>query len=156
MDTAKKIAASIAFLKEHDYRITKISKPKGTPESHLMIRSTFLIVANQMLLAKVPKLTMRKIMLKTIKNKLFNACLDENYKGPKRIAFDNIDSKKWTPKTLTKDITKVGQFKRFKLLERAIKWDLNLVKTLLDPDYRPAGDKVTRYKRKYKKSNSRK
>ena len=46
----------------------------------------------------------------------------------------------------------VGDFNRFKLIERAIKYDLNAVKTFYDPDYRPAGDKVIIRKRKYKKS----
>lgn len=157
MDTAKKIAASIAFLKEHDYRITKVSKPKGTPAVHLMLNSAFLIVANQMMLNKVPKLTVRKIMLKTIKNRLFNACLDEHYKGVAREAFDSIEQKKYNySKTYIDDIKKVGQYKRFKLLERAIKWDMEIIKTLLDPDYRPTGDKITRHKRKYKKATSRK
>ncbi len=161
MDTAKKIAASIAFLKKHGlkkfgYRITKIPKPKGTPEIHLMLNSAFLIVANQMMINKVPKLTVRKIMMKLIKNNLFNACLDAHYKGTARTAFDNIDPKKWTLKTVIQDIRTQGQFKRFKLLERAIKWDMELIKTLLDPNYRPTGDKVVRRKRKYKKANSRK
>jgi len=38
------------------------------------------------------------------------------------------------------------------LLERAIHLDMNAVRTLIDPDYRPAGDKVIVRKRKYKKS----
>ena len=94
--------------------------------------------------------------MKVIKNNLFNACLDENYNGTARTAFDNMDRKKWTLKTVTQDIHTQGQFKRFKLLERAIKWDMKLIKTLLDPNYRPTGDKVTRRKRKYKKVTSQK
>ncbi len=46
----------------------------------------------------------------------------------------------------------VGDFNRFKLIERAIKLDMNAVRALLDEDYRPAGDKVIIRKRKYKKS----
>ena len=45
-----------------------------------------------------------------------------------------------------------AQIKRFKLLERAVKFDLNAFRAMLDPDYRPAGDKVIIRKRKYTKS----
>ena len=64
-------------------------------------------------------------------------------KGPKkRAAFDNVSPKTWTEKTVTQDIKTKGHFKRFKLIEQYIKIDINATRTLLDPDYRPHGDKV--------------
>jgi hypothetical protein len=92
-------------------------------------------------------------MLKTIKTKIFNDCLDGAFKGKKREEFDSIQPKKYNiSKTLVQDLMQVGKYKRFKLLERAIHLDMNAVRTLIDPDYRPAGDKVIVRKRKYKKS----
>jgi len=70
----------------------------------------------------------------------------------KRAAFDNQSPKTWTEKTATADIETKGQFKRFKLVERYITMDINLTKTLFDPDYRPEGDKVVLKKRKYTKT----
>jgi len=100
-----------------------------------------------------PDLTVRKIMLKAIEDKFFDTCLNELFKGPsKRAAFDNQSPKTWTEKTVTADIKTKGQFKRFKLIERYIKLDMNMTKTLFDPDYRPVGDKVVIKKRKYTKT----
>jgi len=91
--------------------------------------------------------------LKAIKDKFFDTCLNELFKGPsKRAAFDNQSPKTWTEKTATADIETKGQFKRFKLVERYITMDINLTKTLFDPDYRPEGDKVVLKKRKYTKT----
>ena len=100
---------------------------------------------------KTKNLTIRKIFLKAVKSKFFDACLDTLFKGTKRAAFDDKDEKRWTSVTATQDIFSKGQFKRFKLIERYIKLNLNAAKALYDPDYRPAGDKVMVRKRKYKK-----
>jgi len=48
-------------------------------------------------------------------------------------------------------LMQVGEFKRFKLIERHVKVNMELVKTLFDEDYRPAGDRVVVRKRSYKK-----
>ena len=75
------------------------------------------------------------------------------FKGSKRAKYDDRSPKKYnTDKTLVQDLMIVGDFNRFKLIERAIKLDMNAVRALLDEDYRPAGDKVIIRKRKYKKS----
>jgi hypothetical protein len=151
MDT--EIKAAIQLLKKHKYRVSKIPTPKGTPDIHIFLNGAFGAAANEMIKAKVKNLTVRKIMLKTIKTKLFNDCLDGAFKGKKREEFDSIQEKKYNiSKTLVQDLMQVGKYKRFKLLERAIHLDMNAVRTLIDPDYRPAGDKVVVRKRKYKKS----
>ncbi|MDB9983488.1 hypothetical protein OAD54_01935, partial [Candidatus Pelagibacter sp.] len=94
-------------------------------------------------MSKDPDLTVRKICLKAIKDKFFDTCLDTLIKGPKkRAAFDNESPKTWTEKTVTQDIKTKGHFKRFKLIEQYIKTDINATRTLLDPDYKPHGDKV--------------
>ena len=103
-------------------------------------------------MSKDPDLTVRKVCMKAIEDKFFDKCLDELFKGKsKRAAFNNTAEKPWSDRTVTKDITSKGQFKRFKLMERYIKMDMNLTKTLLDPDFRPVGDKVVSKKRAYKK-----
>ena len=86
-------------------------------------------------------------------DKFFNEALDYCFKGSKRAKYDDRSPKKYnTDKTLVQDLMIVGDFNRFKLIERAIKLDMNAVRALLDEDYRPAGDKVIIRKRKYKKS----
>ena len=102
---------------------------------------------------EIKNLTLRKIFLKTIKTQYFNVVLDEYFKGAAREAFDSIKQKDYNiSKTLVQDLMKVGLFKRFKLLERYCIWDLEALRAMFDPDYRPAGDKVIIRKRKYKKS----
>ena len=94
-------------------------------------------------MSKDPDLTVRKICLKAIEDKFFDTCLDTLIKGPKkRAAFDNKSPKTWTEKTVTQDIKTKGHFKRFKLIEQYIKTDMSATRALLDPDYRPHGDKV--------------
>ena len=94
-------------------------------------------------MSKDPDLTVRKICLKAIEDKFFDTCLDTLIKGPKkRAAFDNKSPKTWTEKTVTQDIKTKGHFKRFKLMEQYIKTDMSATRALLDPDYRPHGDKV--------------
>ena len=94
-------------------------------------------------ISKDPDLTVRKICLKAIEDKFFDTCLDTLIKGPKkRAAFDNESPKTWTEKTVTQDIKTKGLFKRFKLIEQYIKIDMSATRALLDPDYRPHGDKV--------------
>ena len=94
-------------------------------------------------MSKDPDLTVRKICLKAIEDKFFDTCLDTLIKGPKkRAAFDNKSPKTWTEKTVTQDIKTKGHFKRFKLIEQYIKIDMSATRALLDPDYRPHGDKV--------------
>tara|TARA_Y100000310_G_C20018001_1_gene506078 strand:- start:25 stop:483 length:459 start_codon:yes stop_codon:yes gene_type:complete len=140
--------------KKLGYRISKKKKPKGTSLIKILVNGAFGGVAAKMIKEKVKSLTIRKIMKRTIKDKFFNSCLDECFKGPKRAAFDDNTEKEYNTdkEYFIKDIITKGEFKRYKLLERTIKLDMNAVRTLLDDDYRPAGDKVIVHKRKYKKS----
>ena len=90
--------------------------------------------------------------MKAIEDKFFDECLDTLVMGPsRRAAFDNQSPKTWTKDTVTKDIKTKGQFKRFKLIERYVNMDMNLTKTLLDPDYMPVDKKIVVKKREYKK-----
>ena len=153
MGTDTKVAAAINLLRKQGYRISKKKKPKGISDINILVNGAFGGVAAKMIKNKVKGLTIRKIMLETIHDKFFNICLDECFKGPKRAKFDDDTKKKYnTDKSFIIDLKTKGQFKRFKLLERAIKLDMNAVRALLDEDYRPAGDKVIVRKRKYKKS----
>jgi len=153
MGTDTKVAAAINLLRKQGYRISKKKKPKGISDITILVNGAFGGVAAKMIKNKVKGLTIRKIMMETIYDKFFNLCLDECFKGPKRAEFDDDTEKEYnTDKTLVQDLMITGAFKRFKLLERSIKLDMNAVRAMLDPDYRPAGDKVTVRKRKYKKS----
>ena len=153
MGTDTKVAAAINLLRKQGYRISKKKKPKGISDITILVNGAFGGVAAKMIKNKVKGLTIRKIALKTIHDKFFNICLDECFKGPKRAEFDDRSEKKYnTDKTLIQDLMIVGDYKRLRLVERSIKLDMNAVRAMLDPDYRPAGDKVTVRKRKYKKS----
>ena len=139
--------------KKLGYRIPKKKKPKRISDINLLVNGAIAGVAAKMFQNKVKGLTLRKIILKTMHDKFFNDCLDECFKGPKRAKFDDDALKEYnTAKTFIIDIKTKGDFKRFKLLERAVKFDLNAFRAMLDPDYRPAGDKVIIKKRKYTKS----
>ena len=140
--------------KKLGYRISKKKKSKGTSTTNVLVNGAFGGVAAKLFENKVKGLTIRKIMLETIHDKFFNTCLDECFKGPKRAEFDDDAQKEYNTdkEYFITDIITKGEFKRFKLLERAIILDMNAVRAMLDPDYRPAGDKVVVRKRKYKKS----
>ncbi len=140
--------------KKLGYRIPKKKKPKRISNIKVMVNGAFGGVAARMIEEKVKGLTIRKIMMETIHDKFFNTCLDECFKGPKRAEFDDDTQKEYNTdkEYFITDIITKGEFKRFKLLERAIILDMNAVRAMLDPDYRPAGDKVVVRKRKYKKS----
>ena len=128
-----------------------VSKPREKSIARELMNAAYANAFKTM--SKDPDLTRRKICLKAIEDKFFDTCLDTLFKGPsKRAAFDNKSPKTWTEKTVTADIKTKGQFKRFKLIERYIKLDMNMTKTLFDPDYRPVGDKVVIKKRKYTKT----
>jgi len=134
------------------FTISKVKEKKGPPIAAELMNAAYGGAADQMIKDNVPDLTVRKIMLKAIKDKFFDTCLDTLFKGPsKRAAFDNKSPKTWTEKTATQDIETKGQFKRFKLMERYIKLDMNATRTLFEDGYRPAGDKVVVKKREYKK-----
>ena len=138
---------------KYGFKLTKKRKPKGISDINLLINGAFGGVAAKMIKKKVKGLTIRKIIKETMHDKYFNMSLDYCFKGSKRAKYDDRSPKKYnTDKTLVQDLMIVGDFNRFKLIERAIKLDMNAVKTLYDPDYRPAGDKVIIRKRKYKKS----
>ena len=152
MDTKTK--ALIAELKEKGFTASKAKEKSVTSE---LMNAAYGGAAAQMIKDKVPDLTPRKIGMKAIEDKFFDTCLDTLFKGKnKRAAFDSTAPKSWSKRfeatsTVTKDIKTKGQFKRWKLIERHIKLDINATKTLFDPDYRPAGDKVVIKKRKYSK-----
>ena len=138
---------------KYGFKLTKKRKPKGISDINLLINGAFGGVAAKMIKKKVKGLTIRKIIKETLHDKFFNEALDYCFKGSKRAKYDDRSPKKYnTDKTLVQDLMIVGDFNRFKLIERAIKLDMNAVRALLDEDYRPAGDKVIIRKRKYKKS----
>ena len=138
---------------KYGFKLTKKRKPKGISDIKLLINGAFGGVAARMIKKKVKGLTIRKIIKETLHDKFFNEALDYCFKGSKRAKYDDRSPKKYnTDKTLVQDLMIVGDFNRFKLIERAIKLDMNAVRALLDEDYRPAGDKVIIRKRKYKKS----
>jgi len=150
MDTKTK--ALIAELKEKGFTASKAKEKSIASE---LMNAAYANVAASMI--KGPDLTVRKICMKAIEDKFFDTCLDTLFKGKiKRAAFDNKAPKPWSEKfqaanTVTKDITSKGQFKRFKLIERYVNMDMNLTKTLLDPDYMPVDKKIVVKKREYKK-----
>ena len=149
----KKTAAAIAHLIKHGIlkKNFKIPQRKSISDKAIMFGSAVAPVAKEMIRAKTKNLTLRKIFLKTIKTKYFNDCLDACFEGAAREAFDNIDRKQHNiSKTLVQDLTKVGQFKRFKLVERYCSFDLNFFRAIFEVGYNPK--KVVIRKRKYKKS----
>ena len=132
------------------FTISKVKEKKGPPIARELMNAAYANAFKTM--SKDPDLTVRKIMLKAIKDKFFDTCLDTLFTGPnKRAAFNNQSPKTWTEKTVTADIKTKGQFKRFKLIERYVNMDMNLTKTLLDPDYMPVDKKIVIKKRVYKK-----
>ena len=126
------------LLEEEGY---EVSKPREKSKARELMNAAYGNAFKTM--SKDPDLTVRKICLKAIEDKFFDTCLDTLIKGPKkRAAFDNKSPKTWTEKTITQDIKTKGHFKRFKLIEQYIKTDMSATRALLDPDYRPHGDKV--------------
>jgi len=161
MDTEDKTFSNVdkqtaEILKEARLVVEKaglvISKPREKSIARELMNAAYADTAAKMIKDKVPDLTVRKICLKAIETKFFDKLLDELFKGKtKRAAFNNTAEKPWSDKTVTKDITSKGQFKRFKLMERYMILDMNATKTFFDPDFRPVGDKVVIKKRVYKK-----
>lgn len=137
------------------FTVSKVKEKKGPPIARELMNAAYANAFKTM--SKDPDLTVRKICMKAIEDKFFDECLDTLFKGKiKRAAFDNKAPKPWSEKfqaanTVTKDITSKGQFKRFKLIERYVNMDMNLTKTLLDPDYMPVDKKIVVKKREYKK-----
>ncbi|MDB9987731.1 hypothetical protein OAD73_05250 [Candidatus Pelagibacter sp.] len=136
--TAEILVEAKLLLEEEGYEVFKPREKSIARElMNVAYGKTFKIMS------KDPDLTVRKICLKAIEDKFFDTCLDTLIKGPKkRAAFDNKSPKTWTEKTITQDIKTKGHFKRFKLIEQYIKIDMSATRALLDPDYRPHGDKV--------------
>ena len=136
--TAEILVEAKLLLEEEGY---KVSKPREKSIARELMNVAYGKAFKTM--SKDPDLTVRKICLKAIEDKFFDTCLDTLIKGPKkRAAFDNKSPKTWTEKTVTQDIKTKGHFKRFKLIEQYIKIDMSATRALLDPDYRPHGDKV--------------
>ena len=146
--TAEILVEAKLLLEEEGY---EVSKPREKSIARELMNVAYGKAFKTM--SKDPDLTVRKICLKAIEDKFFDTCLDTLFTGPnKRAAFDNQSPKTWTKDTVTIDIETKGQFKRFKLIERYIKLDMNATRALLDPDHRPSGDKVVIKKRKYTKT----
>ena len=136
--TAEILVEAKSLLEEEGY---EVSKPREKSIARELMNVAYGKAFKTM--SKDPDLTVRKICLKAIEDKFFDTCLDTLIKGPKkRAAFDNKSPKTWTEKTVTQDIKTKGHFKRFKLIEQYIKIDMSATRALLDPDYRPHGDKV--------------
>jgi hypothetical protein len=132
------------------FTVSKVKEKKGPPIARELMNAAYANAFKTM--SKDPDLTVRKICMKAIEDKFFDTCLDTLFTGPnKRAAFDNQSPKTWTKDTVTQDIKTKGQFKRFKLMERYINMDMNLTKTLFDPDYMPVDKKIVIKKREYKK-----
>ena len=145
--TAEILVEAKLLLEEEGY---EVSKPREKSIARELMNAAYGNAFKTM--SKDPDLTVRKICLKAIEDKFFDTCLDTLFTGPnKRAAFNNQSPKTWTEKTATQDIETKGQFKRFKLMERYIKLDMNATRTLFEDGYRPAGDKVVVKKREYKK-----
>ena len=150
--TAEILKEAKLLLDPIGFTVSRVKEKKGLAIAAELMNGAYGKAATQMIKDKVPDLTVRKICLKAIKDKTFDTYLDTLFTGPnKRAAFDNQSPKTWTKNTVTIDIETKGQFKRFKLIERYIKIDINRTRTLFDPDYRPPGDKVVIKKRKYEK-----
>ena len=150
--TAEILKEAKLLLDPIGFTVSRAKEKNGPAIAAELMSGAYGKAAAQMIKDKVTDLTVRKICLKAIKDKTFDTCLDTLFTGlNKRAAFDNQSPKTWTKYTATADIETKGQFKRFKLIERYIKLDMNATRTLLDPDYRPASDKVVVKKRKYKK-----
>ena len=136
--TAEILVEAKLLLEEEGY---EVSKPREKSIARELMNVAYGKAFKTM--SKDPDLTVRKICLKAIEDKFFDTCLDTLIKGPKkRAAFDNKSPKTWTEKSVTQDIKTKGYFKRFKLIEQYIKTDMSATRALLDPDYRPHGDKV--------------
>ena len=136
--TAEILVEAKLLLEEEEY---EVSKPREKSIARELMNVAYGKAFKTM--SKDPDLTVRKICLKAIEDKFFDTCLDTLIKGPKkRAAFDNKSPKTWTEKTVTQDIKTKGHFKRFKLIEQYIKTDMSATRALLDPDYRPHGDKI--------------
>ena len=136
--TAEILVEAKLLLEEEGYEVSKLREKSIARElMNVAYGKAFKTIS------KDPDLTVRKICLKAIEDKFFDTCLDTLIKGPKkRAAFDNKSPKTWTEKTVTQDIKTKGHFKRFKLIEQYIKTDMSATRALLDPHYRPHGDKV--------------
>ena len=157
MDTADKTFSNVdkqtaEILKEARLVVEKagfvVSKPKEKSIARELMNAAYANAFKTM--SKDPDLTVRKICMKAIEDKFFDTCLDTLFTGPnKRAAFNNQSPKTWTSKTATADIETKGQFKRFKLIERYIKLDINATRALLEDGYFPK--KVVVRKREYKK-----
>ena len=136
--TAEILVEAKLLLEEEEY---EVSKPREKSIARELMNVAYGKAFKTM--SKDPDLTVRKICLKAIEDKFFDTCLDTLIKGPKkRAAFDNESPKTWTEKTVTQDIKTKGHFKRFKLIEQYIKIEMSATRALLDPDYKPHGDKV--------------
>ena len=136
--TAEILVEAKLLLEEEGY---EVSKPREKSIARELMNVAYGKAFKTM--SKDPDLTVRKICLKAIEDKFFDTCLDTLIKGPKkRAAFDNKSPKTWTEKTVTQDIKTKGHFKRFKLIEQYIKIDMSETRALLDPDYRPHGNKI--------------
>ena len=136
--TAEILVEAKLLLEEEGY---EVSKPRKKSIARELMNVAYGKAFKTM--SKDPDLTVIKICLKAIEDKFFDTCLDTLIKAPKkRAAFDNESPKTWTEKTATQDIKTKGHFKRFKLIEQYIKIDMSATRALLDPDYRPHGDKV--------------
>ena len=136
--TAEILEEAKLLLEKKEYGV---SKPRKKSIARELMNDAYCNAFKTM--SKDPDLTFRQICLKAIEDKFFDTCLDTLIKGPKkRAAFDNKSPKTWTEKTVTQDIKTKGHFKRFKLIEQYIKIDMSATRALLDPDYRPHGDKV--------------
>ena len=148
--TADILKEAKLLFEEHGFTVSKAKEKRGPAIAAELMNAAYGGAADQMIKDKVPDLTVRKIYLKAIEDKFFDTCLDTLFTGPnKRAAFDNQSPKTWTKDTVTADIKTKGQFKRFKLMERYIKLDMNATRALFEDGYYP--EKVVVKKREYKK-----
>jgi hypothetical protein len=131
--TDKKVAAAIRLLRKRgQYKISRSKKPI----SNIYFELSYLFGLYSRFVKK--PITKRKICMKVVKSKALDVVLDKYVKGQKkRAAFDDRSPKMWTEKTLTKDITSKGQFKRYKLVERHINrfWNSETTRIIFDDDY---------------------
>ena len=137
--TNKKIEAAIKLLIAAGYK--KPTKLKDRSRN-LDLEIIYLIGLESVFVKKDKKFSPRKVQMRVAKSAALNSILDKHFKDNKRKAFDDKTEKTYnTEKTLVMDIGTKGLFKKFRLVERCYGQYFNteLFKTVMDPDYFPAG-----------------
>ena len=129
-DKLRKAASKLGF------RLVK-TKPKTGFDYKTITWEIFFLVGH--CIKPLKKRTHRAAVMAATLDRRLDKILDKYFKGAKRKAFDDKTQKNWTYKTVIQDIKTIGQFKRYKLVEREYskKFNSQVFKVLFDPDYFP-------------------